>query len=106
VRAKKTLALIEISGVDYSLINFPDEFALEGEPFHVPAAIDPPIGTWLIQRNVPFAKTSCIEAEFKKRSLYLFCKARAQPCHLSFAGFKGEPQLGLLWQPLIPVTAK
>jgi hypothetical protein len=56
VRAKKTLALIEISGVDYSLINFPDEFALEGEPFHVPAAIDPPIGTWLIQRNVPFAK--------------------------------------------------
>jgi hypothetical protein len=23
---------------------FPDEFALDGEPFHVPAAIDPQIG--------------------------------------------------------------
>jgi hypothetical protein len=25
-------------------MNFPDEFALDGEPFHVPAAIDPQIG--------------------------------------------------------------
>jgi hypothetical protein len=44
MRPKKTLALIEISGVDYFSINFPDEFALDGEPFHVPAAIDPQIG--------------------------------------------------------------
>ena len=44
MRPNKTLALIEISGVDYSSINFPDEFALDGEPFYVPAAIDPQIG--------------------------------------------------------------
>ena len=44
MRAKKTLALIQISGEDYSSINFPDEFALDGEPLHLPAAIDSQIG--------------------------------------------------------------
>jgi hypothetical protein len=52
MRPKKTLALIEISGVDYSSMIFPNEssmifpneLALDGEAFHVPAAIDSQIG--------------------------------------------------------------
>ena len=61
----------------------------------------PPDRTWLIQRSVcTLPKRPVIG--IAKNDRY-FEKLGHSGAILSFAGFKGEPQLGLLQQPLIPV---